>query len=94
MLKVQKGSKLPKPIRNSTRQPKYPFADLKVNEFFFLEGRETNTMYSYAWLQGQKLKRKFSTRLTYMRTVRGKGWQPAEEGDKGAVIGVAVYRVK
>lgn len=94
MYEVQKNVPLPKADRsNQPRKLKYPFEDMEVGDMFFVPNKTKNTLAIYASHQSRKLKRKFSTRLTYMVHL-DEGWVPCEADDLGAVQGVGVWRVE
>lgn len=93
MLAVQTFEKAPKTLRlapNSRR--KYPFQDMDVDQFFFVEGREKNNLATHASVMGKKLGRKFSTKLAYM-VLTEEGWVLATANDDGATIGIWVGRI-
>lgn len=83
-----------------TRRPtpptsrKYPFEEMGVGDMFFLPDKSRNNLATYASTQGKRLGRKFATKLAWMKGSDDKGWQPAEEGQKGAVLGIGVWRTK
>lgn len=87
---VHKGVPLPSPVRGA--RIKWPWADMKVGDMFFIPERDRNTMATLAWSTGKKLGRKFSTRLCWMRHTRDDGWVLAEEGERRAVLGIGVWR--
>ena len=79
--------------RRPSHTPKYPFATMRVGEYFFLPFRETNNMMQYASTMGSKLGRKFSTRLTTMReTVEG--FVPCDADHENAITGIGVWRTE
>jgi hypothetical protein len=93
MLRLQSNVPLPKTIRPTARgkRRKYPFEAMQVGDFFFVPGIETQQIYGHVWNTGRRLKKKFSTRLCYMREVRGE-WQPCDQTEVGATLGVGVWR--
>ena len=91
MHEIQPGGDTKPPL--AVRPRKYPFTTLKVGEMFFVPDRTTNNLMSHASLMGRKLKRKFSTRLCWMTYGRGM-WSSCNEGDPGAVQGIAVHRTE
>jgi hypothetical protein len=70
----------------------YPWVTMKVGAFFFIPGRDRNTMASLAYSTGKKLDRKFATRLCYMAEGR-RGWEWCDEDEPGATLGIGVWRV-
>lgn len=83
----------PPPAPLAGRPRVYPYATMGVGQFFFVPHKTANTVGSHAYRQGKRLGRKFSTRLQWMRQDET-GWVDAAEGDKGAVLGVGVYRTE
>lgn len=92
MYQPQQAVEIPKPIRPPATR-KYPFDKLKVGEMFFIPDRDTNNMTTYASAVGRKLKRKFQTRLVWMRKTKS-GWDVAEPDTTGAVQGIGVWRTE
>ena len=93
MFDVQKKVPVPK-MQTSNRQGrnrKYPFKDMKEGDMFFVPGKTRNTMSTHVSDTGRKLGVKFTTRLCYMRQTI-EGWVPAEPDEKGAVLGIGVWR--
>jgi hypothetical protein len=86
---------VPPPIHHGGRKPVYPWASLKVGEFFFVPDRDRNNLASLAWHTGRNLGFKFETRLCYMARVGGKlgQWLLSDEDQRGAVLGIGVWRV-
>ncbi len=76
------------------RRSKYPFRDMAVGEMFFIPNRDVNNMSSRASTLGRLLKRRFTTRLVYMKLNRKKAWEPCQPDDYGAVLGIGVWRTK
>lgn len=94
MLQIQRNVPLARAIRKvSPASRKYPFADMKVGDMFFVPDKTRNTLTTHASTVGKALGRKFVTRLTYMVETKT-GWVQAAAGDKGAVLGVGVWRMK
>ena len=94
MLKTTTNVPVPKAIRPpSTARRVYPFAEMEVGAMFFVPGKTRNTMSPYVSSMGRKLKRKFVTRLCYMRKAKG-GWVECKAEHAKAEIGVGVWREK
>lgn len=91
MYEVLPGGASKPPLALRTR--KYPFTSMTVGEFFFVPNRTKNTLMSHASAMGRKLRRKFSTRLCWMAHRNGI-WHSANEGDPGAVQGIAIHRTE
>lgn len=79
--------------RKAVRGRKYPFAQLAVNDMFFVPDRPENNLMTHASHMGRKLGRKFSTRHVFMR-LRRDTWEHCNEGDEDAVLGIAVTRIE
>lgn len=94
MFELQRGVPIP-PVKRSVTpvRRKYPFEDMQVGDFFFVDGKTKNTLGTHVSTVGKELGRKFSTRLTFARKNKS-GWEICEPGDKGAVQGVGVWRVE
>ena len=86
---------IPKVRRPGASGPprKYPFETMKVKEMFFVPHRDRNTMVPHVSATGKKLGKKFTTRLCFCRLTDG-AWTPCEPGEKGAVQGIGVWRIK
>lgn len=82
----------------SGRARLYPFADMDVNDMFFVPNRKRNNITSHASSIGKKLGRKFATRMVYMREIDdGEGgtyWEMCRSSDEGAVSGIGVWRTE
>lgn len=91
MHEVQRSVPIPKV--NKTVRRKYPFEDMAVGDMFFVPGKTKNTLTAITSATGRKLKRTFTTRLTYMVETRD-GWKPSTKGAKNAVQGVGIWRTK
>jgi hypothetical protein len=89
MFEVQHGdSSLPeRPIRLR----KYPLDTMEVGDWFFVPGKERNTIYSHVSTMGKRLGRKFSTRLCWMYFDRK--WIECTPNSDNAEKGVLVQRV-
>ena len=95
MYDLHKNVPVPKPDKRSppVRRKKYPFEVMEVGDMFFIPAKTKNNLMSLASSKGKTLGRKFATRLTYMAESLD-GWKPAEKGSRGAVQGIAVWRIK
>lgn len=78
--------------RKALRSRVYPYAELAVGDMFFVPNRPKNNLMTHTSNMGSRLGRKFSTRHVWMTKIEGK-WQPANQGDAGAVQGIAVHRI-
>ena len=78
--------------RRAVKGRRYPYEQLGVGDMFFVPNRPRNNLMPHTSLMGSRLGRKFSTRHVYMRKVDAK-WVPCNDGDPGAVLGIAVYRI-
>ncbi len=96
MLKLQRNVPLPKTIRPTARgrRRKYPFESMVVGSFFFVPGITRDQIYGHVWSVGKQLKMKFACRLCYMRQDAAEEWKPCEQNDKGATLGVGVWRTE
>lgn len=74
------------------RRRKYPFETMEIGDMFFIPGREKNNMTTHASAVGRQLERKFATRLVYMCKDKDGEWQPCSQDDKGATLGIGVWR--
>ena len=95
MFPIQQNTPMPKTLRAvPATNRKYPFASMAVGDMFFVPGKTRNTLTTHASTMGKALGRKFTTRLVYMIETK-QGWVSAETpNDKGAVLGVGVWRTK
>lgn len=86
------------PLPKSSRTPppparKYPFEEMEVGDMFFVPGKTKNSLSTRASSVGKKLDRKYVTRSTIMaETIEG--WEPCDDKDPDAVVGVGVWRIK
>ena len=95
MYEIQKKAPVPKIVRAASAvKRKYPFAQLGVDEFFFIPNRKKNNMSAHASNTGKQLDRKFTTRLAYMVEAGEGVWVPCDEKTPGAVLGIGVWRVE
>ena len=93
MYDLQKNVPIPKVISSGPRKRKYPFDTAEIGEMFFIPDKTKNTIGAHVSAVSKQLNREFVTRLCYMR--KGKqGWEPCEPSDKGATMGVGVWRTK
>lgn len=95
MLKLQSNVPIPRTMRLRARgrRRKYPFEQMQVGSFFFVPGIERKQIYGHVWQVGKQLNMKFTVRLAYMQQVAGE-WCPCEQDDKGATLGVGVWRIE
>jgi hypothetical protein len=96
MFKLQSNVPLPRTIRPRARgrRRKYPFESMRVGSFFFVPGITREQIYGHVWQVGKQLRMKFSTRACYMRQVTGE-WHLCEDpNEKGATLGVGVWRTE
>ena len=91
MFDVQKNIPKPKTLRNNAPPRKYPFREMEVGDMFFVPNKTKNTMMTAASTEGRNLGRRFSTKLCFMRSVKGR-WINCEATDPGAVSGIGVWR--
>lgn len=95
MFKLQSNVPLPKTIRPRARgrRRKYPFESMKVGSFFFVPGITREQIYGHVWQTGKQLNMRFSTRACYMREVSGEWQLCGDQSEKGATLGVGVWRI-
>lgn len=93
MFNLQSNVAIPKTIRPTSRgrRRKYPFEAMQVGSFFFVPGKTRQQLYGHVWQVGKDLDMKFAVRLSYMRKVLD-DWQPCDQMDVGATLGVGVWR--
>jgi len=65
---------------------------MEIGDSFFVPNKQKNTLTTYASEQGRALKRKFSTKLTWMTRNEDDEWELAEPNAEGAVLGIGVWR--
>jgi hypothetical protein len=83
------------PAPQGKGRTKYPFRRMEVDQYFFLPGREaTPGFQSHISETSKRLKRKFVYRTCYMSRDDGDGWALCGEDDKGATLGVGVWRTE
>jgi len=90
-LELMRGPLVPR--RRTPQKSKYPFATMKVGEYFFIPFREENNMMQYASTMGAKHGKKFSTRLTTMRETI-EGFVPCDSGHENAIKGIGIWRIE
>lgn len=94
MHKIQKKIPVPKTFRpRSSIHRKYPFEEMQIGDMFFVPEKTRNTLAPHASTMGKELSRKFVTRLLFMSKKNG-DWEACDPNDKGAVLGVGVWRIK
>ena len=70
----------------------YPYTELQVGDMFFVPDRPENNLMTHTSNMGKKLGRKFQTRHKWARKINDR-WVFCNEGDEGAVLGIAVHRL-
>jgi hypothetical protein len=94
IVRTQRSTPVARSARlNDTHKTKYPYADMRVGDMFFLPDRETNNMAAYTSLVGKRLGRKFRTRFCYMRNTI-EGWVACGESHPRARLGIGIWRIK
>lgn len=96
MQPVHKNIPIPIPVRTRGMCRKYPFDTMGVGDMFFVAGKIENTLKTLAWKSGQRLHRKFTTRLCFMREVSRHGikcWELCDPAHPRAVQGIGVWRL-
>lgn len=92
--KIQKQVPIPSAVRDpDTIQRKYPYGRMDVGDFFFVPGKEKNTLSSHASAAGKKLSKKFITRLTWAVEDEDGDYVLANADAEGAVQGIGVWRI-
>lgn len=93
MFNLQSNVPVPKTIRPKLRgrRRKYQFESMQVGSFFFVPGIQRQQIYGHVWQVGKNLGMKFLVRLSYMKKVSD-DWQPCDQMDVGATLGVGVWR--
>lgn len=94
LFKLQSNVPLQKTIRPQARgrRRKYPFESQQVGQFFFVPGIKREQIYGHVWQVGKQLNMTFSCRLCYMKQDAAGDWQPCDQTDVGATLGVGVWR--
>ena len=92
-----KNVPLPSSVASRTgggRARKYPLDTMEVGEMFFVPNRTKNNLTTHASAVGRKLKRKFATRLTYMKPTGDENapWTLCDADDPDATLGIGVWR--
>lgn len=85
-IKLQKGVPLPETAVRLKRDPKYPFKEMEVQDSFFLEGANANTVHSAITRYTRSVDGK--DKKFMLRTVE----EPKEEGSDEKVVGIRVWR--
>jgi len=94
MHKPQSGVPLPETSRPGSGRRKYPFETMEVGEMFFAPNKKRNTLAAHTSARGKQLGRKFAVRELFMAKDSDGVWQPCEEDDEGATLGVGVWRTE
>ena len=86
---------VPRPdiIRPTAEERKYPLATMAVDDMFFVEGVMPASLAAHVSHRSTVLGRKFRTQQVYMRRDRRGVWKLCRPDDKGAMLGVGVWRV-
>lgn len=95
MLPIRRNVPMPK-IEGRVPPPprrKYPFDQMEIGDMFFVPNKKKNTISTHISTEGNSRGMKLATRLCHMRQTEA-GWEPANEGEPGAVQGVGVWRQK
>ena len=79
--------------RKAVKGRVYPYAELDVGDMFFVPNRPTNNLMTHSSNMGKRLGRRFSTRHVWKVRIND-AWEPANQGDEGAVLGIAVHRIE
>lgn len=79
------------PRRKAVKGRVYPYEQLAVGDMFFVANRPKNNLMTHTSNMSKRLGRKFSTRHVWMCKVNDQ-WVSCNQGDNGAVLGIAVYR--
>lgn len=92
MLQLQ--SNVPPPRRRPVvdRRKKYPFESMQVGHFFFVPGKTRNSIRTYFSTAGKQHGIQLTSKLIHARKVDGE-WKECEATDRGATIGVGVWRI-
>jgi hypothetical protein len=95
VFQLQSNIPLPRTIRPKAkgRRRKYPFESMQVGSFFFVPGIVREQIYGHVYHTGKQIGFKFAVRACYMRHVSDE-WQICEANDKGATLGVGVWRTE
>lgn len=93
MLQLQRNVPMPKARRSpGDRRHKYPFETMQVNDFFFVPGKEKNSIRTYFAAAGKRHNITLRSQLIYARRNADGQWVPCQENDTGSTIGVGVWR--
>ena len=100
---IQKYVPIPSIVRDpSSVSRKYDYGAMGIGDFFFVPGKDKNTLSSHASAAGKRLSRKFLTRLIYAIELEDGTYSPYEDDDNtvpvtedtdGAVQGIGVWRL-
>lgn len=94
MFRLQSNVPIPKTIRPSARgRRKYPLEQMKIGDMFFVPEKTVPQLSGYLLPEAKKLGIKLTSRLTYAKLDKGT-WSLCDEDDKGASLGVGVWRVE
>jgi hypothetical protein len=93
MLQLQ--SNVPPPRRRPVvdRRKKYPFESMQVGHFFFVEGKTKNSIRTYFSTAGKQHGIQLTSKLIHARKNAAGEWEECKDSDKGATLGVGVWRV-
>lgn len=97
MLQLQHNVSPPKRrrLRPGDGRKKYPFEKMtNVGDFFFVAGKERNSIRTYFATAGKQHGIKLRSDLIHARRNKDGQWEPCDEKDPGATIGVGVWRVE
>ena len=95
MYEVQSGVPIP-PVDRRAKQPrrKHPVEGMKVDDFYLLPGRKTNSVIAYVSRITKDLEGRWQARKKWMRKNESGKWRLCEQDAPGAVEGVGVWRVE
>jgi hypothetical protein len=93
MLQLQRN--VPPPVARlsaTDKRKKYPFETMRVDDFFFVEGKQRNSIRTYFSTAGAKHGITLKSQLIHARLNELEQWEPCPEDAPGATIGVGVWR--
>ena len=100
---IQKNVPIPSIVRDpSSVSRKYDYAAMQVGDFFFVPGKDKNTLSSHASAAGKRLGRRFLTRLIYALELEDGSFTPyadventvaVTDDTEDAVQGIGVWRL-
>lgn len=96
MFELQSNVPVPKKTirpRSRNRRRKYPFESMQPGSFFFVPGIVREQIHGHVWQVGKDLGVKFTVRACFMMRVADQ-WQPCDQNDTGATLGVGVWRTE